>query len=81
MIWCFDMVRKFKKAPRGFDHLLVAINKFTKWIKVWPIINLKSEWVTEFIHDIIHKFEVPNRIITDNITQFTGCKFLDFCDS
>jgi hypothetical protein len=30
--------------------------------------------------DIIHRFGVPNSIITDNGTQFTGRKFLDFCE-
>ena len=43
MVWCLDMVGEFKKAPWGFDHLLVTINKFTKWIEVRSIINLKSE--------------------------------------
>ena len=62
------MVGEFKKAPRGFDHLMVAIDKFTKWIQVWPIINLKLEWVAKFIQDIIQIFGVPNRIITDNGT-------------
>ena len=62
------MVGEFKKASGGFDHLLVAIDKFTKWIKVWPITNFKSERVAEFILDIIHRFGVPNSIITDNGT-------------
>jgi uncharacterized protein YfbU (UPF0304 family) len=53
------MVEEFKKAPKGFDHLLVAIDKFTKWIEVWPIVNLKWEQVAEFIQDIIHRFGVP----------------------
>ena len=75
------MVGEFKKAPRGFDHLLVTINKFTKWIDVRLITNLKSERAIEFIQDIIHRFEVPNHIITNNGTQFIGCKFLDFYDS
>ena len=43
------MVGEFKKAPGGFDHLQVAIDKFTKWIEVRPIINLKSEWAAELI--------------------------------
>ena len=43
------MVREFKRAPDGFDHLLVTIEKFTKWTKVWPIINLKYEQAAEFI--------------------------------
>ena len=34
----------------------------------------------QFFTDIIHRFGVPNSIITDNGTQFTGKKFLEFCD-
>jgi transposase InsO family protein len=33
-----------------------------------------------FFTNIIHRFGVPNSIITDNGTQFTGEKFLDFCE-
>ena len=33
-----------------------------------------------FFTDIIHRFGVPNSIIIDNGTQFTGKKFLQFCD-
>jgi transposase InsO family protein len=33
-----------------------------------------------FFTDIIHRFGVPNSIITDNGSQFTGRKFLEFCD-
>ena len=56
VVWCLDMVGEFKKAPWGFDHLLVTINKFTKWIDVRLITNLKSERAIEFIQDIIHRF-------------------------
>jgi hypothetical protein len=34
----------------------------------------------DFIQDIIFHFGVLNSIITDNGTQFTEEKFLDFCD-
>jgi transposase InsO family protein len=33
-----------------------------------------------FFTDIIYRFGVPNSIITDNGSQFTGQKFLEFCD-
>jgi transposase InsO family protein len=33
-----------------------------------------------FFTNITHRFGVPNSIITDNGTQFTGKKFLDFCE-
>jgi hypothetical protein len=34
-----------------------------------------------FFTDIVHRFGVPNCIIIDNDTQFTGKKFLDFYDN
>jgi transposase InsO family protein len=33
-----------------------------------------------FFTDIVHRFGVPNSIITDNGSQFTGRKFLEFYD-
>ena len=33
----------------------------------------------EFIEEISHRFGVPNRIITDLGTSFTGSKFWDYC--
>jgi hypothetical protein len=29
-----DLVGPLQKAPGGFTHLLVAIDKFSKWIEV-----------------------------------------------
>jgi len=48
--------------------------------KVRPITRIKAEQVVLFFIDIIHQFGVPNSIISDNGTQFTGRKFLEFCD-
>jgi hypothetical protein len=38
-----------------------------------------SEEAAKFIRDITHRFGVPNRIITDLGTTFTGSAFWDFC--
>jgi transposase InsO family protein len=40
----------------------------------------RSEEVVSFFTNIIYRFGIPNTIITDNGTQFTGKKFLNFCD-
>jgi transposase InsO family protein len=61
--------------------LLVAEDKFSKWIGSHPIINLRSELAVSFFANIIHRFGVPNSIITDNGSQFTSKKFLEFCDN
>jgi transposase InsO family protein len=79
-VWGLDIVGPFRKAPGGFTHLLVAIDKFAKWVEVRPITNLRAEQAITFFTDIIYRFGVPNSIITDNGSQFTGRKFLEFCD-
>jgi hypothetical protein len=33
VVWGLDLVGPLQKAPRGFSHLLVAIDKFSKWIE------------------------------------------------
>jgi transposase InsO family protein len=79
-VWGLDLVGPLQKAPGGFSHLLVAIDKFSKWIEVRPLTSIRSEHAVAFFTNIIHRFGVPNSIITDNGTQFTGKKFLDFCE-
>jgi len=80
MVWGLDMVGPLKKALGGFTHLLVAVDKFTKWIEAKPITNIHSEEAVKFFLDIIYHFGVPNCIIIDHGTNFTKKKFLDFCD-
>jgi hypothetical protein len=55
-----------RKAPGGYTHLLVTIDKFSKWVEVRPITNLRAEQAVSFFTDIIHRLGVPNSIITDN---------------
>jgi hypothetical protein len=52
------------------------IDKFTKWIEAKPIIRVRSKGAVKFFLDIIYRFGVLNSIITDNVTLFTGKKFL-----
>ena len=72
------MVGPLSKAPGGFTHLLVAVDKFTKWIEAKPNTSLKLEQAVSFFQDIVHRFGVPNSIITDNGTNFTRGPFLEF---
>jgi transposase InsO family protein len=76
-VWGLDLIGPLQKAPEGFSHLLVAIDKFSKWIEVQPLTSIRSEQAVAFFTNIIHRFGVPNLIITDNGTQFTGKKFCD----
>jgi ribonuclease HI len=79
-VWGLDIFGPLRKVPGGFTHLLVAIDKFSKWVEVRPITNLRAEQAITFFTDIVYQFGKPNSIITNNGSQFTGRKFLEFCD-
>jgi IS30 family transposase len=78
-MWGLDAVGPFRTAPGGYKHILVAVDKFTKWIEVRPVAKVTSEEVVKFIGVIKHHFGVPNRIITDLGAAFIGSVFWDFC--
>ena len=73
--WGLDSVGPLKTAVGGYSHIFVAINKFTKWIKVKPVTATTAAKAAEFIEETSHRFRVPNRIITDLGTLFTGSEF------
>jgi hypothetical protein len=62
------MVGPLRQAPGGFNHLLVVVDKFLKWVETRPIVNVYSEEAVSFFTDIISRFGIPNMIITDNGT-------------
>jgi transposase InsO family protein len=78
-MWGLDSVGPFRTALGGYRFILVAIDKFTNWIEVQPVVKVTLEEVVKFMQDITHRFGVPNIIITDLGTAFTGSAFWDFC--
>jgi hypothetical protein len=72
------LVGPFKKAKGEFTHIFLVVDKFRKWIKVKPIASIMAAKTMEFIKEIMHRFSVPNNIITNNGTQPTAREFKDF---
>jgi hypothetical protein len=72
------MIGPLTTVPLGFTHVLVAIDKFTKWIESKPITKLTTDQVVDFISDMLHWFGFPNTIITDLGSNFTSQEFLEF---
>jgi cobalamin biosynthesis protein CbiG len=62
-------------AHGGYKHILVAVDKFTKWIEVQAVATVTSKEAAKFMEDITHRFGVPNRIVTDMGKAFTGSDF------
>ena len=74
------MIGPFKAVPGGFWYMYVAIDKFSKWIEYKPLVSATAKKAVELFGDIIHRFGLPNSIITDLGTTFTGHHFWDFCE-
>jgi hypothetical protein len=52
-VWGLDIVGPLRKAPGGYTYLLVTIDKFSKWVEVRPITNLRAEQAVTFFTDIV----------------------------
>ena len=61
-----------KISVGGYNNIFVEIDKFTKWIEVKPVTVTIVAKAAELIEEISLRFGVPNRIITDLGTLFTG---------
>ena len=72
------MVGPFKPARGGMTHILVMIDKFTKWIEVKPIRKLDGKTAVTFLRDIILRYGYPHSIITNNGTNFAEGAFSRF---
>jgi transposase InsO family protein len=61
--------------------MLVAVDKFTKWVEAAPVTTQDSTAAINFIKSIVFCFGVPHSIITDNGTNFTSKEFKGYCES
>jgi transposase InsO family protein len=61
--------------------MLVAVDKFTKWVEAAPVTTQDSTSAINFIKSIVFHFGVPHSIITDNGTNFTSKDFKSYCES
>nr|CAB3453764.1 unnamed protein product [Digitaria exilis] len=68
-VWGLDMVGPLPRAPGGFTHMFVAVDKFTKWIEARLLTEITSEQAVRFFRDILCRF------------GFTGKKFTRFCNN
>jgi transposase InsO family protein len=75
------MVGKLHKSePGGHVYMLVAVDKFTKWVEVALVTTQDSKAAINFIKSIVFRFGVPHIIITDNGTNFTSKEVKDYCE-
>ena len=75
------MVGPLRTGRSGFTHVLVAVDKFTKWIEAKPIKNLEASTTMSFIRELIFRYGVSHNIIMNNGSNFDSDEFRAFCAS
>lgn len=60
--------------------LLVAIDYFTKWVKIEGLATITKAKIHNFMwKNIICRFEIPKTIISNNSRKFESQGFYSFC--
>ena len=78
--WGLNMIGLFKLVSRGFCWVYVCIDKFSKWIEYNLLVQATAKKAVVLLDDIIHRFGLPNSIITDLGSTFSSVDFWDFYD-
>jgi hypothetical protein len=75
------MIGTLPTAPSGFNRVLVAIENSTKWIEVKPVTCPKADRVLDFLDELVHRYGLPHRIITDLGSNFNNHRFWEYCEN
>ena len=73
------MVGPFKRSKDKKTHLLVTVDKFTKWVEAEPVSKCDAATAVQFMKKVIFRFSFPHSIITDNGTNLSKGAMEEFC--
>ena len=73
------MVGPFKRSKDKKTHLLVTVDKFTKWVEAEPVSKCDAATAVQFMKRVIFRFGFPHSIITDNGTNLSKGAMEEFC--
>jgi hypothetical protein len=76
-----DMIGPLPTVPGGFNTVLVAIDKLTKWIEVKPVTCPKADRVLDFLDELVHRYGLPRRIIRYLGSNFNNHQFWEYCEN
>ena len=81
-MWGIDVIRAIEpKASNGHHFILVAIDYFTKWVKATSYSTVTRSVVVRFIkREIIYRYGMPRKIITDNATNLNNKMMKELCE-
>lgn len=76
-----DNLGPFVKSSRGYLHILVIIDSFSRFVCLYALKSTKAAAVIPCMEDLILKYGVPKTLVTDRGTCFTAKGFEDYCST
>lgn len=78
--WGVDIVGPVPAGKGNCKFLVVAVDYFTKWAEVGPLVTITTGAIKNFLwRTIICRFGIPHAFVTDNGTQFNCRPFQEWC--
>ena len=80
-VWGIDLIGSFPTGKGGVKYAVVIVDYFTKWTEAEPLATITSKKVLDFVvKNIICRYGMPRKILSDNGTQFDSDLFTNFCE-
>ena len=79
-VWGIDLIGALPIGKGGVHYAVMAIDYFTKWAEAEPLAIITLKRVLDFVvKNIVCRFGLPRKIVSDNRTQFDSDLFTEFC--
>jgi hypothetical protein len=73
--WHLDHASLCRPTPSGHKYLLVCIDSYSGWPEIYPVFTTSSLETAKCLVDLIARFGLMKRVITDRGTSFSGRTF------
>ncbi|GKT18908.1 hypothetical protein ADUPG1_011402, partial [Aduncisulcus paluster] len=69
---CVDTMGPFPTSASGYKHILVIVDKFTRWVELKALKTLETAEATSAIMNrVVARFGLPMNIVSDGAKQFS----------
>jgi len=67
---CIDTIGPLTKTVHGYEHILVVIDSFSRFVELYPLRTVKAEEAAERLCEHVGRYGTPMQIQSDKGTQF-----------